>query len=136
MGFYYPLMNENNSDKGNNELKLPDQSTFDRLKSLENELANLTVDKVFTQGYFKATLTNQQGNFEKQCSTCNDSCSKNTEKDNCCNKDITDESKNEDIQNSNNIGENVKSNENLVEKLLTEYREKVYELLHELGISI
>ena len=112
------------NNDSNNELKLPNQLTFNRLKSLENDLANLTAEKVFTRDYFKATLTDQQGILEKQCSTCKDSCSKNTEKDNCCNKNITND---EEIQ--------YKSNENLVERLLMEYKEKVYKLLDELGFD-
>lgn len=133
--FYNSLINENNNDV---ELKLPNQSSFNKLKSLEDELANLTADKVFTRDYFKF---NQRENLKKQNNVCESDCSclldTNTEKekDNCCNKNIINESNNEKIQKIN-LEKTIEPNENLAEKLLIEYKEKVYQLLDELGFDM
>ncbi|CAB4410149.1 unnamed protein product [Rhizophagus irregularis] len=133
--FYNSLINENNND---DELKLPNQTSFNKLKSLEDELANLTADKVFTRDYFKF---NQQENLKKQNNACKNDCSclldTNTEKekDNCCNKNIVNESNNEEIQKFN-LEKTIEPNENLAEKLLIEYKEKVYQLLDELGFDM
>ncbi|RIA96008.1 hypothetical protein C1645_756142 [Glomus cerebriforme] len=130
--------NEDDSNNDNNELKSPNQSTVNELKSLEDNLANLTADKVFTRDYFKA---NQQ-DLKKQNNACKDDCScfsdtlnMEKEKDNCCNRDITNENNDEKIRNYN-LEKHNKPNENLAEKLLIEYREKVYRLLDELGFDM
>ncbi|GBC02791.1 hypothetical protein RclHR1_04820009 [Rhizophagus clarus] len=128
--FYDSLINENNND----ELKLPNQSSLNKLKSLEDDLANLTADKVFTLEYFKI---NQHENIKNQNNACEGDCSclLDTEKDNCCNKGIISESNNEKIQKIN-LEKTIKPKENLAEKLLVEYKEKVYQLLDEFGFDM
>ncbi len=133
-------MNEdNNEDKIKTIQNLPNRSTFDELKFLENDLSNLTAEKVFTKDYFQTTLTPQhhdskrKENFGK-CAGKNCSClsgTANTVKDNCCSRSNSSENNDEEIR-IKNLGENIKSNENL---LLIEYREKVYKLLEEFGFD-
>ncbi|CAG8452886.1 16774_t:CDS:2 [Funneliformis mosseae] len=121
--FYTPMMNEEDND----ELKiqnLPNRSTFERLKLLENDLYNLTAEKVFTKDYLQTILTSQND----KCSCLSETT--NTVNDNCCSRNISCESK--EIY---NLGNNIKSNENFTEKLLIDYREKVDKLLEELGFD-
>ncbi|CAG8635323.1 5720_t:CDS:10 [Funneliformis caledonium] len=121
--FYTPMMNEEDND----ELKiqnLPNRSTFERLKLLENDLYNLTAEKVFTKDYLQTILTSQND----KCSCLSETT--NTVNDNCCSRNISCESK--EIY---NLGNNIKSNENFTERLLIDYREKVDKLLEELGFD-
>ncbi|CAI2166678.1 12708_t:CDS:2 [Funneliformis geosporum] len=123
---YTPLMNEENNDKLKIQ-NLPNRSTFDRLKLLENDLYNLTAEKVFTKDYLRNIVSSQND----KCSCMSDTT--NTVKDNCC-RNITSENKDEGKR-INNLGDNIKSNQSLTEKLLNDYREKVDELLEELGFD-
>ncbi|CAG8557136.1 4982_t:CDS:2, partial [Gigaspora rosea] len=116
--YYKPLLNSTNVDDSN--IILPTQSTIDRLKSLENDLANLTVEKNFTKSYFKATLLTD--------STCSCSEKSDSTMENCCKNNNMDDL---EVSNVGNESESCLSSQQSVlqakspEQILAEYREKV-----------
>ncbi|RIB10294.1 hypothetical protein C2G38_2146145 [Gigaspora rosea] len=90
------------------------------LKSLENDLANLTVEKNFTKSYFKATLLTD--------STCSCSEKSDSTMENCCKNNNMDDL---EVSNVGNESESCLSSQQSVlqakspEQILAEYREKV-----------
>ncbi|RIB23375.1 hypothetical protein C2G38_864227 [Gigaspora rosea] len=122
--YYTPLLNSTNVDDSN--IILPTQSTIDRLKSLENDLANLTVEKIFTKNYFKATLLTD--------STC--SCSEKSD-ESCCKNNNMDDLEVSTVGNeSESSSQQSVLQANSPEHILAEYREKVKTLLAEFGFNI
>ncbi|KAF0492721.1 hypothetical protein F8M41_021567 [Gigaspora margarita] len=127
--YYTPLLNSTNVDDSN--IILPTQSTIDRLKSLENDLANLTIEKIFTKSYFKATLLTD--------STCSCREKSDSTMESCCKNNNMDDL---EVSNIDNESESCLSSQQSVlqanspEQILAEYREKVKTLLAEFGFSI
>ncbi|CAG8624132.1 7482_t:CDS:1, partial [Dentiscutata heterogama] len=109
----------------------PAHSTIDRLKSLENDLANLTVEKIFTKNYFKATLSTDStcSCREKSDSTMENSC-KNSNIDDFGTSNAGSESE------SCMLFQQSVSHANSPEQVLAEYREKVKTLLAEIGFNV
>ncbi|CAG8766436.1 16667_t:CDS:2, partial [Racocetra fulgida] len=122
--YYTPLLNNTNVDESN--IILPTQSTLDKLKSLESELANLPVEKFFTKNYFKATLST-----DSTCSCCEKS---DSTMEDCCknNNNMNDRNESESCL----LSQQSLSQMNSPEQILEEYREKVKALLTELEFNI
>ncbi|CAG8472321.1 29642_t:CDS:2 [Racocetra persica] len=128
--YYTPLLNNTNVDESN--IILPTQSTLDKLKSLESDLANLPVEKFFTKNYFKATLST-----DSTCSCCEKSDSKM--KDCCKNNNNMNDIQISNVGNESescSLSQQSLSQMNSPEQILEEYREKVKALLTELEFNI
>ncbi|CAG8504220.1 1567_t:CDS:2 [Acaulospora morrowiae] len=137
--FYSPLVNH--SDFGDEDIKdiplLPDKSLLDRVISLENELACLTVDKVFTKEHFQSTITSKGDPCEVENtaiigteSMC--SCKENIDSDDCCRRQKGDNLKCHEERMSSQHPKSVKNSE----QILKGYHDEVNKILNELRFAI
>ncbi|CAG8545391.1 22198_t:CDS:2 [Cetraspora pellucida] len=126
--YYTPLLSNTNVDESN--IILPTQSTIDRLKSLESDLANLTVEKFFTKNYFKETSST-----DSICSLCEKS---ESTIENCCKNNMNDFEMSNVSHESEGclLSQQPLSQVNSPRQILAEYCEKVKALLAELGFNI
>ncbi|CAG8792962.1 7797_t:CDS:2, partial [Dentiscutata erythropus] len=127
--YYTPLLNSTNVNDSN--IVLPAHSIIDRLKSLENDLANLTVEKIFTKNYFKATLsTDSMCSCREKSDSTMENCCKNSNMDDFEMSNVGSESE------SCLLFQQSVSQANSPEQVLAEYREKVKTLLAEIGFNV
>ncbi|CAG8444662.1 11730_t:CDS:2 [Acaulospora morrowiae] len=133
--FYSPLVNH--SDVNDEDIKdiplLPDKSLLDRVIYLENELACLTVDKVFTKEHFQSTITSKGDPCEVENTTITGtesmcSCKENIGSDDCCRRQKGDNLKCQSSQHPKRAKNS--------EQILKGYHDEVNKILNELGFAI
>ncbi|CAG8490577.1 5785_t:CDS:2 [Acaulospora colombiana] len=140
--FYSPLIDVDDEDIKDIS-RLPDESTLDRIKHLENKLACLTFDKLFANDHFQLTLTSEESLSDPQevadanavthetCSCqdvsqceCGSSCEERKhEGPEYSERSTYSSSRNSDIENS-------------AFQTLKEYREEIDQILSELGFTV